>query len=119
MIHRKGALSNIKKFMGLGMNNRVINLVKLVAFSFLMLGSIPAFAALAQPQINYPTVDYGAGDTKKLIQKGEYLVKAGDCVACHTDTDNNGAPFAGGLGVRTPFGTFYTPASAGVSFVTR
>lgn len=56
----------------------------------------------------YPKPDYSKGD-RKLIEKGEYLAKAGDCMACHTDTKNKGVPFAGGLGIKTPFGTFYSP----------
>lgn len=56
----------------------------------------------------YPKPDYSKGD-RKLIEKGEYLTKAGDCMACHTDTKNHGKPFAGGLGIKTPFGTFYSP----------
>ena len=38
---------------------------------------------------------------------GEYLARAGDCIACHTA--RGGAPFAGGLEMPTPFGTLYTP----------
>ncbi len=38
---------------------------------------------------------------------GEYLARAGDCVACHTA--RGGEPFAGGLEMKTPFGTIYTP----------
>jgi len=35
------------------------------------------------------------------------LARAADCEACHTAKD--GAPFAGGLALMTPFGTIYTP----------
>jgi len=41
-----------------------------------------------------------------LIKRGEYLAKAGDCVACHTSKD--GKPFAGGLGMATPIGMIYS-----------
>lgn len=40
-----------------------------------------------------------------LIARGEYLARAGDCVACHTAP--GGAQFAGGLGLQTPMGTIY------------
>ena len=41
-----------------------------------------------------------------LVKEGEYLARAGDCVACHT---NPGDPlFAGGLPMPTPFGTLYS-----------
>ncbi|HEV3104856.1 MAG TPA: cytochrome c [Trinickia sp.] len=42
-----------------------------------------------------------------LVKRGEYLTRAGDCVACHTA--DKGRPFAGGLPIGTPFGTIYTP----------
>lgn len=54
----------------------------------------------------YPTVNYGKGDQAKKIKRGEYLVKAGDCIACHTKP--GGKPFAGGLPIKTPFGTIYS-----------
>lgn len=41
-----------------------------------------------------------------LIERGEYLARAGDCVACHTAP--GGAPFAGGLGMQTPLGAIYS-----------
>ena len=37
-----------------------------------------------------------------LVKQGEYLAKAGDCVACHTAPQ--GKPFAGGLSLSTPLG---------------
>jgi mono/diheme cytochrome c family protein len=39
-----------------------------------------------------------------LIRRGEYLARAGDCAGCHT-APQGGAPFAGGLGMASPFGT--------------
>lgn len=39
------------------------------------------------------------------ITRGRYLTKAADCAACHTAT--NGAPFAGGVELASPFGKFY------------
>ncbi|MGH8314040.1 MAG: c-type cytochrome [Steroidobacterales bacterium] len=58
----------------------------------LLLGAAPS--ALAQ------------GATFTTIQKGRYLVDAGDCAACHTA--DSGKPFAGGRAVPTPFGTIYS-----------
>jgi mono/diheme cytochrome c family protein len=37
--------------------------------------------------------------------RGRYLVKAADCAACHTAS--GGLPFAGGVKLESPFGTFY------------
>jgi cytochrome c5 len=56
----------------------------------------------------YPTPNYGTGAHAQLVHRGEYLVKAGDCISCHTDSPNNGVPFSGGLALKTPFGLFYS-----------
>ena len=40
------------------------------------------------------------------INRGRYLVAAGDCMSCHLR--DGGEPFAGGLGLNTPFGVIYT-----------
>jgi mono/diheme cytochrome c family protein len=41
-----------------------------------------------------------------LVKRGEYLAKAGDCVACHSAP--HGKPFAGGLKMMTPMGAIYS-----------
>jgi len=41
-----------------------------------------------------------------LVAKGEYLARAGDCIACHTNP--GGSLFAGGFPMATPFGTIYS-----------
>lgn len=40
------------------------------------------------------------------IERGEYLVRAGNCVSCHTTA--GGAVFAGGVSFATDFGTIYS-----------
>ncbi len=50
--------------------------------------------------------DDAARDDKGPIAKGEYLARAGDCIACHTNP--GGALFAGGFAMPTPFGTLYS-----------
>jgi mono/diheme cytochrome c family protein len=39
------------------------------------------------------------------VARGAYLVRAGNCLACHTE--RGGAAFAGGRAIETPFGTLY------------
>lgn len=41
-----------------------------------------------------------------LIERGKYLAEAADCTACHTS--QGGKDYAGGLGIRLPFGTLYS-----------
>jgi mono/diheme cytochrome c family protein len=46
-----------------------------------------------------------AADTGELVARGQYLARAGDCVACHTA--RGGATYAGGRAIQTPFGAIY------------
>jgi cytochrome c5 len=57
---------------------------------------------------DYPPVNTTGKDPAQ-IQRGEYIAKSGDCIACHSNTPKHGATFAGGLPMPTPFGTIYTP----------
>ena len=41
-----------------------------------------------------------------IVERGEYLTKAADCMVCHTAP--GGAAFAGGLAFPLPFGTLYS-----------
>jgi mono/diheme cytochrome c family protein len=59
--------------------------------------------------------DYKAGDPTGVpaslakasqVERGEYLAKAADCTVCHTAP--GGKEYAGGLGIRLPFGTIYS-----------
>lgn len=48
-----------------------------------------------------------ANTTTEAITRGEYLARAGDCVACHSEP--NGKAFAGGRAMPTPFGSLFVP----------
>ena len=39
--------------------------------------------------------------------RGEYVLRLGGCVTCHTDERNGGKFLAGGRALVSPFGTFY------------
>ncbi len=58
---------------------------------------------------DYPATKPATGKKAEQIKRGEYLAKMGDCMACHTNVSEGGKPFAGGLPIATPFGTFYSP----------
>ncbi|WP_197094632.1 c-type cytochrome [Microvirga massiliensis] len=63
--------------------------------------------ALAGLFSTLPVIGIGLAETDfNQIQRGKYLVSAGDCFGCHTDP--NGKPFAGGRPLQTPFGTIYS-----------
>jgi mono/diheme cytochrome c family protein len=46
-------------------------------------------------------------DLRDLVARGEYLVRAGSCLGCHTDA--GGAAYAGGRAIETPFGIVHAP----------
>jgi len=71
-----------------------MNRMKFLAAMLLMLGAIP----LAQAQQTAPTA--------ASAERGEYLARASDCVACHTAP--GGKAFAGGLKMGTPLGAIYS-----------
>ena len=68
-----------------------------------------AIALVASPGVlAQGTKSRGPSATRVPAQTdGEYLARAGDCIACHTA--RGGEPFAGGFEMPTPFGTLYTP----------
>lgn len=72
---------------------------------------IATLALLGSAFVNAAEVDQQA-----LVKQGEYLARAGDCVACHTA--KGGQPFAGGLPMETPIGVIYstniTPDKTGI-----
>lgn len=79
---------------------------------FIMSGSFAAESYTSSKHIGkypeYPDINYHALSNADLVKRGEYLAKAGDCIACHT-AEGGDKPFAGGLPIATPFGTIYSP----------
>jgi mono/diheme cytochrome c family protein len=73
----------------------VLALLAAAALVFLQPGALP----------RQKTVAHRAADD--IIGRGEYLARAGDCIACHTAP--NGPRFAGGRAMPTPFGNLYVP----------
>lgn len=85
----------------------IIFLLALLLSPDLLADTIATNLSLSYP--DYPPPRIEAGADKAQITRGEYLVQLGDCMACHTDTANKGAPFAGGLRIDTPFGAVFVP----------
>jgi len=56
-------------------------------------------------EVNVRTlVAHASSDSQ--VARGAYLALAGNCMTCHTA--RGGLPYAGGLGIATPFGTVFT-----------
>ncbi|WP_322058419.1 cytochrome c [Paraburkholderia sp. J63] len=54
---------------------------------------------------NFAIAQGNASDAA-LIQRGEYLARAGDCMACHSAPGRK--PFSGGLAIKSGIGTIYS-----------
>jgi mono/diheme cytochrome c family protein len=100
----------MKKFVGI-----VVAIVVIVALGYagwLRLGRDPtSFAGGSTVALE----DYKGGEITGVpaelasadpVKRGEYLVHAADCQACHTAPGD--APFAGGFAFNMPFGTIYS-----------
>lgn len=83
--------------------------IKRIALVLLVLGLLaPPLVVVselvAEPGKNQRAVP--AASAADAVRTGEYLARAGNCIACHTT--QGGARFAGGRAMPTPFGTIYT-----------
>lgn len=56
-------------------------------------------------RLNTFTVNASVGDPAA----GEYVAISAGCIGCHTKAEGEGDLLAGGVAIKTPFGTFYTP----------
>ena len=65
-----------------------------------------AKVALADYKAADPTGVPASLAKASLVERGAYLARAADCVACHTT--QGGKEYAGGLGFKLPFGTLYS-----------
>ncbi|NTJ62089.1 c-type cytochrome [Agrobacterium rhizogenes] len=100
----------MKKIIGLLF--AVIVIIALGFAGWLLLGRDPtSFAGGSTVALD----DYRAGTVSGVpaqlasadsVKRGEYLVHAADCQACHTA--RGGIPFAGGFAFNMPFGTIYS-----------
>ena len=76
----------------------VVGVIGAIAFYVLRPGLLPQRTDMNMKEVS---------PTTQTINRGEYLARAGDCVACHTLP--NGKPFAGGRPMPTPFGSLFAP----------
>jgi mono/diheme cytochrome c family protein len=64
----------------------------------------PATSVAAASLLTAPIAD--STPNADIVGRGQYLARTGDCLSCHLAP--GGQPFAGGLGMNTPFGVIYT-----------
>jgi mono/diheme cytochrome c family protein len=81
----------------------------LIVIAILILVGAAALALLsrADQSAGMAPAIAGAPTSAAAVARGEYLIKAADCVACHT-VGETGKPFAGGVAFKLPFGTIYS-----------
>ena len=72
------------------------------------LGILAAFAIVGlnlRGEAKLPDPPTAFNSTSELVERGRYLALAGNCAGCHSAL--GGAPYAGGVGIETPFGTVF------------
>lgn len=72
----------------------------------LLVGTLGLFAIAWRPAIEPAAMPAPSSFAADLVGKGEVLAAAGNCASCHTA--KGGAPYAGGLGLESGFGTIYS-----------
>jgi mono/diheme cytochrome c family protein len=90
-----------KEFWGF---TRIVDFLVRLLFSW-VIGAVPLEAAAAQSAIEPIEPPLRASFDAALVAKGAQLAAIGNCTGCHTEPE--GKPFAGGLPLKTPFGTIY------------
>jgi mono/diheme cytochrome c family protein len=75
-----------------------------IAAVWLMLGAPTVTGPESATLIPTDVLTRSVADGK--LRRGQYMLRAGDCMVCHTKS--GGAPFAGGYALETPFGTIYS-----------
>ncbi|SMP71639.1 c-type cytochrome [Noviherbaspirillum suwonense] len=80
-------------------------LLALLAVIVIVPLAVFAYQTMQHPDRAYPAQP--VADKAAQLQRGAYLARAGDCMACHTA--RGGEPYAGGRGIATPFGDVVAP----------
>ena len=98
------------RFAALRISNLIGSAVAILGVAGLAVGQMaalpahPSSAVIPQGGLTQPISD--STPNAAQLRRGQYLVAAGDCLSCHLR--KGGEPFAGGLGLNTPFGVIYT-----------
>lgn len=87
------------------MSRRVLTAMGILGLVFLLAVGYVLWMARPWEKLQPSSIRGPVGDD--IISRGEYLARAGDCVACHTAP--GGVEFAGLLPMPTPFGNIYSP----------
>jgi mono/diheme cytochrome c family protein len=67
---------------------------------------LPAHPTVTVPPVAFLTAAISDGPSAEILRRGQYLLRAGDCVSCHLRV--GGEPLSGGLGLNTPFGVIFS-----------
>ncbi|MGB8635310.1 MAG: cytochrome c [Rhodanobacteraceae bacterium] len=77
-----------------------------VALVIVLIAAVTAWFVNRTPSSPFDGVSATAEPSDTLIDRGRYVARLADCVACHSTAQ--GKPFAGGLEMATPIGSIYT-----------
>jgi mono/diheme cytochrome c family protein len=85
---------------------RRLGLAALIAFVVLVVALAIVVALNLRGEDRIAADEMAFSPSLDQIRRGEYLARAGNCMACHTV--RGGTPYAGGRPIATPFGTLFS-----------
>ncbi len=88
------------------MPRRTTKRLAVAVFSLAAVAGVAALIATRRPAIGAVSRPDPASFAPAQVREGERLATIGNCVTCHRAA--GGAAYAGGLALRTPFGTLYS-----------
>ncbi|AMP01227.1 cytochrome c family protein [Collimonas arenae] len=77
------------------------------ALVLLAAGAVAVLAMLNADDSGAPQQSAAVVNSAEQLERGAYLVRTGDCMACHTA--RGGKSLAGARAIQTPFGAIYSP----------
>lgn len=77
-----------------------------IVFALIVLAVVVIAAMVWVPVQRTPSKALSEPETEITVARGEYVMRAANCLACHTADE--GQPFAGGRKIESPLGTIYS-----------
>lgn len=77
-----------------------------IVLGLLVLAAVVIAAIILIPSKRTPAQAQAQADSDISVERGKYVMYAGDCMACHTAPD--GPAFAGGRAIDSPLGTIWS-----------
>lgn len=103
------AAAGLRQRGAIGRTSMITRTLRQFLLVLLLLGVVAAAVALwwnERDESSTTSAPEALAPTPQQIERGAYLARAGNCAGCHTA--RGAKPYAGGVGIATPFGTVFS-----------